>query len=212
MMGDMSMKIQVPFDQFLACHAAREDGTVGAFARAAAKDPLFPSSANYRDYRDHLSGAGVLSWVEEGFEDAWEEYSDLRFAATVFVTRSGDDSWCLMFNGEELDYISRDQSFEDARLEVEKSMSAISGKKTLLKYDFDGGSFAFPTVREVVIDAADLALDIEMDDYVEGFDLEIARAICDHIIATTNFCARFEEEDVLSGWVSDADQSDVDRP
>lgn len=198
----MTVKITLPFDQFLACHAARED-IIGTFARSAAKDPLLPSSANYRDYVDYFEGSGILSWVSEGFDIAWEEYSDLRFDATVLVTRSGDESWCIMFASAEIDdfIMDHENALNDARDRIEAAAKKLSGQALPRRYGFEpGATFVFPTVTEVTVDFADLAVDIEMTDYAKGIDMEIARAICDHVTEVAGFCARFEEDDVLTGW------------
>lgn len=198
----MTVKIDLPFDKFLSCHAARED-IIGTFARSAAKDPLIPSSANYRDYMDYFEGSGILSWVSEGFDIAWEEYSDLRFDARVLVNRSGDEQWCVMFARDEIDdfIMETENALNDARDRVEAAASKLSGKTLPRRYGFEpGATFTFPTVTGVTADYADLALNIEMTDYASGIDLEIARAICDEVTDTAGFCAQFEEDDVLTGW------------
>lgn len=194
----MTVRIDLPFDQWLRCHASREDA-IGAFARASSNDPLLPSSANCREYIDHFEGTGVLSWVSEAFDDAWEEYSDLRFDTTAYITRSGDDSWSVMFSHDHDFIMESDQALEDARDRVSSALAKISGADLPCKYAFTPGeTFPFPEVGEVTSDYRDLMVDIEVTEKTTGVDLEIARAICDLLTESTGICALFQEDDVLT--------------
>lgn len=193
----MSARIDLPFDAWLRCHAAREDA-IGGLARAAAHDPLLPSSANCRDYIDYFEGTGILSWVSEAFDDAWDEYSDLRFDTTGYVTRSGDDSWSVMFSGEDDFVLETDRALDDARDRISAALAKISGMSMPKRYALtDGETFVFPEVVEATASYADLMVDIEVRSEPTGADMEIARALCDALMESTGICALFQEDDVL---------------
>lgn len=193
------IRIDLNFDAWLRCQGARED-FIGSFARAAENDPLFPSGANHRDYIDYFSTQGILSWVSEGFDAAWEEYASLRFASDVLLSRMSHTVWSAMFPNVGDYIISSDEAIHEATAEIDRAVSDLGGKTLPRMYGFSPGeTFVFPDYVSTTADYQSVSVDIEFDRYPNGLDMEIVRAMADAISARTQFCARYEESDILEG-------------